>query len=74
METLKLKEIEQMSVLPRLPPISTFLRSIMSASSLPLPVILPIFKAPTLMTVRLPFHNFRCFFTRLPPLFLLLLH
>ena len=51
---------------------STFLRSIISASSLPLPVIVPIFKVPTLMSEHLPFHASRCFFTRFPPLFLLL--
>ena len=50
---------------------STFLRSIISAISL-LPVIVPIFKVPTLMSEPLPFHASRCFFTRLPPLFLLL--
>ena len=51
---------------------STFLRSIISASSLPLPVIVSIFKVPTLMSERLPFHASHCFFTRFPPLFLLL--
>ena len=51
---------------------STFLRSVIFASSLPLPVIVPIFKVPTLISERLPFHASRCFFTRLPPLFLLL--
>ena len=51
---------------------STFLRSIISASSLPLLAIVPIFKVPTLMSERLPFHASRCFFTRFPPLFLLL--
>ena len=51
---------------------STFLRSIISASFLPLPVIVPIFKVPTLMSEHLPFHASRCFFTRFPPLFLLL--
>ena len=44
----------------------------MSASSFPLPVIVPIFKVPTLMSVCLPFHSSRCLFTRVPPLFLLL--
>ena len=51
---------------------STFFRSIMSASSLPFPVIVPIFKVPIFMSVGLPFHSFRCLFTRLPLLFLLL--
>ena len=50
---------------------STFLRYIISASSLPPPVIVPIFKVPTFMSERLPFHASRCLFTRLPPLFLL---
>ena len=49
---------------------STFLHSIISASSLLLPVIVLIFKVHTLMSERLPFHTSRCFFTRLPPLFL----
>ena len=58
-------------------PVSTiclqyFLCSIISASSLPLSVIVPIFKVPTLMSERLPFHTSCCFFTRLSPLFLLL--
>ena len=48
-----------------------FLCSIISACSLPLPVIVPIFKVPTLMSERLPFHASRCFFTRFSPLFLL---
>ena len=52
--------------------ISIFLRSIISASSFLLPVIVPIFKAPTLTSERLPFHSSRCLFTRPPPLFLLL--
>ena len=51
---------------------STFLCSIISASSLPLPVIVPIFKVPTLTSERLAFHASPCFFTRFPPLFLLL--
>ena len=51
---------------------TTFLCSIISASSLPLPVIVPILKVPTYMSERLLFHTSRCFFTRLPPLFLLL--
>ena len=50
-----------------------FLCSIMSATSFPFPVIVPIFKVPILMTVRLPFRSSRYFFTHLPPLFLLLL-
>ena len=51
---------------------STFLRSIKSASSHLLPDIVPIFKVPTITSERLPFHTSRCLFTRLPPLFLLL--
>ena len=51
---------------------STFLRSILSASFLPLPVIAPIFKVPTLTSERFPFHISRYLFSRLPPLFLLL--
>ena len=51
---------------------SKFLCSIKSASSLHLPVIVPIFKVSTLMSERLLFHTSLCFFTRLPPLFLLL--
>ena len=51
---------------------STFLRSIISASSLPLPVILQIFKVPTLMIERLPFYTSRYLFTCLHPVFLLL--
>ena len=51
---------------------STFLRSIIPASSLPLPVIVPVFKVPTFMSERLSFHTSRCLFTHLPPLFLLL--
>ena len=52
---------------------STSLCSIISASSLSLPVIVPIFKAPTLMSEHLSFHASHCFFTRLPPVFLHLL-
>ena len=52
---------------------STFLRYIKSASSLFLPVIVLIFKVPTLTSERLPFHTSWCLFTHLPPLFLLML-
>ena len=48
----------------------TFLPFIVSTSSLPLPVIVPKFKVPTLMTVGLPFLSSRCLFTRLPRFFL----
>ena len=51
---------------------STFLRSIKSDSSLSFPVIVLIFKVSTLTSEGLPFHTSCCFFTRLPPLFLLL--
>ena len=47
-----------------------FLCSIKSASSLPLPVIVPIYKVPTLTSEHLPFHTSCCLFTHLP-LFLL---
>ena len=52
--------------------ICLLLCSIKSASSLPLPVIVPIFKVPTLVSEHLPFHTSCCLFTHLPPLFLLL--
>ena len=52
--------------------ISTFLHSIISASSL-LPVIVPIYKVPTLMSEHLLFHTSRCLFTCLP-LFLFFFH
>ena len=42
---------------------STFLCSIKSASSLPLSVIVPIFKVPTLMSEHLSFHTSCCLFT-----------
>ena len=50
---------------------SMFLHSIKFANSFPLPVIVPIFKVPTFMSVHLPFHSSCCLFTDLLPLFLL---
>ena len=53
-------------------PVISFLLSIMSANSRPLPVIVPTFRVPTLTSTLLPFPLSHCLWTRFPRLVLLL--